>query len=184
MNKYRSYLLLSSLSFLMLLMEESTIKNIERAVGVEGRLKVWYGRILKVVFGFQDICYDVSEGKIGCLVGRLSEMRSRLALEELPGSIWDHFPPAMNMKNRKRGHDFELLPFGSGRRMCPGYTLGLRVIQSSLANILHGFSWRLPDGVKAEELSMDEIFGLSNPKREPLVAVAEPRLPLQMYLSS
>ena len=44
-----------------------------------------------------------------------------------------------------KGHDYELLPFGSGRRMCPGYPLGLKVIQSSLANLLHGFLWRLPD---------------------------------------
>ncbi|KAI0486582.1 hypothetical protein KFK09_029330 [Dendrobium nobile] len=80
-----------------------------------------------------------------------------------------------------KGHHFELLPFGSGRRMCPGYTVGLRVIQSSLANILHGFNWRLPDGIKAEELSTEEIFGLTMPKKVPLVAVAEPRLPPQMY---
>ncbi|XP_020571349.1 cytochrome P450 71A1-like [Phalaenopsis equestris] len=80
-----------------------------------------------------------------------------------------------------KGHHFELLPFGSGRRMCPGYTLGLKVIQSSLANILHGFNWRLPDGMKGEELSMEEIFGLSTPKKVPLVAVAEPRLPQHIY---
>ncbi|KAI0494548.1 hypothetical protein KFK09_024686 [Dendrobium nobile] len=101
-------------------------------------------------------------------------------------SIWeepDEFRPErfLGLEIDVKGHDFELLPFGSGRRMCPGYTLGLRVIQSSLANILHGFSWRLPDGVKVEQLSMDEIFGLSTPKKVPLVAVAEPRLPLQMY---
>ncbi|KAI0494547.1 hypothetical protein KFK09_024685 [Dendrobium nobile] len=80
-----------------------------------------------------------------------------------------------------KGHQFELLPFGSGRRMCPGYAVGLRVIQSSLANILHGFNWRLPDGIKAEELSTDEIFGLTTPKKVSLVAVAEPRLPPKMY---
>ncbi|VAI32444.1 unnamed protein product [Triticum turgidum subsp. durum] len=63
-------------------------------------------------------------------------------------------------------------------RMCPGYSLGLKVIQVSLANLLHGFTWRLPDGV---ELSMEEIFGLSTPRKFPLEAVVEPKLPAHLY---
>jgi cytochrome P450 len=77
-----------------------------------------------------------------------------------------------------KGQDYELLPFGSGRRMCPGYSLGLKVIQVSLANLLHGFEWKLPDGV---ELSMEEIFGLSTPRKFPLEAVVEPKLPAHLY---
>lgn len=80
-----------------------------------------------------------------------------------------------------KGQDFELLPFGSGRRMCPGYSLGIKVIHSTLANLLHGFTWRLPDGMKIEDLNMEEIFGLSTPKKFPLVAVPEPRLPAHVY---
>lgn len=80
-----------------------------------------------------------------------------------------------------KGHDFELLPFGAGRRMCPGYSLGLKVIQSNLANLLHGFKWELPNGVNKENLDMEEIYGLSTPKKIPLVVVAEPRLPLHLY---
>uniref|UniRef100_A0A5B6Z7V8 Uncharacterized protein n=2 Tax=Davidia involucrata TaxID=16924 RepID=A0A5B6Z7V8_DAVIN len=80
-----------------------------------------------------------------------------------------------------KGQDFELLPFGSGRRMCPGYSLGLKVIEASLANLLHGYTWKLPDHMKPEDLNMDEIFGLSTPKKIPLVAVVEPRLPTHLY---
>ncbi|KAL1293711.1 dimethylnonatriene synthase [Arachis hypogaea] len=80
-----------------------------------------------------------------------------------------------------RGHDYELLPFGAGRRMCPGYPLGLKVIQSSLANLLHGFNWRLPDNMKKEDLNMEEIFGLSTPKKYPLEVVIEARLPNRLY---
>ena len=80
-----------------------------------------------------------------------------------------------------KGQDFELLPFGSGRRMCPGYSLGLKVIQCSLANVLHGFTWNLPPNMKKEDLDMDEIFGLSTPKKIPLVAIIEPRLPPHVY---
>ncbi|XP_028781024.1 flavonoid 3'-monooxygenase-like isoform X1 [Neltuma alba] len=80
-----------------------------------------------------------------------------------------------------KGHDFELLPFGAGRRMCPGYPLGIKVIQTSLANLLHGFHWRLNDGMKKEDLSMDEIFGLSTPKEFPLETVVQPRLAAHLY---
>ncbi|KAL6996247.1 hypothetical protein U1Q18_006381 [Sarracenia purpurea var. burkii] len=80
-----------------------------------------------------------------------------------------------------KGHDFELLPFGSGRRMCPGYALGLKVIQASLANLLHGFNWKLPEKMEREDLNMEEIFGLSTPRKIPLVVVAQPRLPLDVY---
>ncbi|CAH9055935.1 unnamed protein product [Cuscuta epithymum] len=75
-----------------------------------------------------------------------------------------------------KGRDFELLPFGAGRRMCPGYSLGLKVIQATLANLLHGFKWRLPDGLTPDELNMEEIFGLSTPKKFPLSVIIEPRI--------
>ncbi|KAL6137419.1 hypothetical protein ACLB2K_062711 [Fragaria x ananassa] len=80
-----------------------------------------------------------------------------------------------------KGQDFELLPFGSGRRMCPGYSLGHKLIQSSIANLLHGFNWRFPDNMKKEDLSMEEIFGLSTPRKFLLIAVTEPRLPAHLY---
>nr|AKJ86992.1 flavonoid 3'-hydroxylase 1 [Camellia sinensis] len=80
-----------------------------------------------------------------------------------------------------RGQSFELLPFGSGRRMCPGYSLGLKMIRSSLANMLHGFSWKLPDNLKTEDLGMEEVFGLTTLRKTPLVAVVEPRLSGRLY---
>nr|CAB3453511.1 unnamed protein product [Digitaria exilis] len=100
--------------------------------------------------------------------------------------LWDapeEFMPErfLGSKLDVKGQDYELLPFGSGRRMCPGYSLGLKVIQVSLANLLHGFEWGLPDGVTKEELSMEEIFGLSTPRKFPLEAVVQPKLPAHLY---
>ncbi|KAL4195778.1 hypothetical protein AMTRI_Chr04g180050 [Amborella trichopoda] len=100
--------------------------------------------------------------------------------------IWDspdEFRPERFLRSpiHVKGQDFELLPFGSGRRMCPGYNLGLKVIQASLANLVHGFEWGLPEGMKKEDLNMAEIFGLSTPRKEPLVAVMKPRLTPQLY---
>lgn len=80
-----------------------------------------------------------------------------------------------------KGQSFELLPFGSGRRMCPGYNLGIKVIESSLANLLHGFTWKLPGNMKPQDLNMEEVFGISIPKKYPLIAYAQPRLPHHIY---
>lgn len=80
-----------------------------------------------------------------------------------------------------KGQHMELLPFGSGRRMCPGIGLGLKMVQMTLANLLLGFSWRLPAGIVAEELNMDEKYGLSMSRMVPLEVVAEPRLPPHLY---
>ncbi|XP_076939289.1 trimethyltridecatetraene synthase-like, partial [Bidens hawaiensis] len=80
-----------------------------------------------------------------------------------------------------KGHDFRLLPFGAGRRMCPGYNLGIKVVEGTLANLLHGFIWKLPNTMTKDDLNMEEIFGLSTPKKIPLLAMAQPRLPLEMY---
>jgi cytochrome P450 len=101
-------------------------------------------------------------------------------------ALWDapeEFVPErfLDSKIDIKGQNFELLPFGSGRRMCPGYNLGLKVIQVSLANLLHGFTWRLPDGMMKEELSMEEIFGMTTPRKFPLEAVVEPKLADHLY---
>ncbi|KAE8657997.1 Kinase superfamily protein [Hibiscus syriacus] len=80
-----------------------------------------------------------------------------------------------------KGRSFELLPFGAGRRMCPGYNLGLKMDQLSIANLLQAFNWKLPDNTKVEDLSMEEASGLTTPRKFPLVAVMEPRLPLHLY---
>nr|CAA65580.1 cytochrome P450 [Nicotiana tabacum] len=90
-------------------------------------------------------------------------------------TLWDEpeaFKPERFLGNSidVKGHNFELLPFGAGRRMCPGYNLGLKVIQASLANLLHGFKWSLPDNMTPEDLNMEEIFCLSIPKKIPLAA--------------
>ncbi|KAM2313761.1 hypothetical protein ACFX1S_026877 [Malus domestica] len=80
-----------------------------------------------------------------------------------------------------QGQSFELLPFGSGRRMCPGYKLGLKMIRTCLANMLHGFNWKLPGNVKVEDLGMEEAYGMVTTRKFPLVAVMEPRLPVHLY---
>ncbi|XP_072979792.1 cytochrome P450 71A1-like [Typha angustifolia] len=73
-----------------------------------------------------------------------------------------------------KGHDFELLPFGAGRRLCPGIGLGMASVELALASLVQRFDWELPDGMKGEELDMDELFGLTVRKKTSLNLVATP----------
>lgn len=70
-----------------------------------------------------------------------------------------------------KGQHFELLPFGSGRRVCPGLSLAYRMLHLILANLLHCFNWKLENGMTEEDVDMTELFGLSLHKAMPLFAV-------------
>ncbi|GMJ07280.1 TRANSPARENT TESTA 7, CYTOCHROME P450 75B1 [Hibiscus trionum] len=101
-------------------------------------------------------------------------------------SLWeqpDEFRPERFLGRNidVKGQSFELLPFGAGRRMCPAYNLGLKMIQLSTAKLLQAFNWKLPDNTKLEDLSMEEAPGITTPRKFPLVALIEPRLPLHLY---
>jgi cytochrome P450 len=73
-----------------------------------------------------------------------------------------------------RGNDFEFTPFGAGRRICPGITLGLANLELALASLLYHFDWDLPDGAKLEELDMAEAFGMTLKKKSMLWLKAKP----------
>ncbi|KAI0498479.1 hypothetical protein KFK09_019366 [Dendrobium nobile] len=75
-----------------------------------------------------------------------------------------------------RGSSFEFIPFGAGRRSCPGMQLGLYAMELALAELLHCFDWELPDGMSSSELSMEDSFGLTVPRAFRLVAVPTLRL--------
>lgn len=78
-----------------------------------------------------------------------------------------------------RGHNFELIPFGAGRRICPGLPLGHRILHFILASLLHSFDWSLPHA--HTQLDMTEQFGLSLHKAAPLKAIATARLSTHLY---
>ncbi|XP_030506964.2 cytochrome P450 71AU50 [Cannabis sativa] len=74
------------------------------------------------------------------------------------------------------GRDFEFIPFGSGRRSCPGMQLGMIVVRLMVAQIVHCFDWELPNGMVSSELDMNEEFGLTIPRSTHLVAIPSYRL--------
>ncbi|KAK7264237.1 hypothetical protein RJT34_31843 [Clitoria ternatea] len=75
-----------------------------------------------------------------------------------------------------KGSNFEFIPFGSGRRSCPGMQFGLYGVEITVAHLLHCFKWELPNGMKPGELDMDDVFGLTAPRAVQLVAVPSYRL--------
>ncbi|KAF5205187.1 Cytochrome p450, partial [Thalictrum thalictroides] len=79
-----------------------------------------------------------------------------------------------------QGRDFQLLPFGSGRRKCPGMQLGLTVAQLVLAQLVHCFNLVLPGGMSPEDLDMTEKFGLTLPRANHLMAVPTYRLRMNL----
>ncbi|KAI6682789.1 hypothetical protein NL676_028702 [Syzygium grande] len=74
-----------------------------------------------------------------------------------------------------KGQDFELIPFGAGRRSCPAIAFGNASVEIALAQLLHSFDWQLPPGVQPKDLDMDEAFGITMHRIENLVVVAKPR---------
>ncbi|PIA38462.1 hypothetical protein AQUCO_02800284v1 [Aquilegia coerulea] len=67
-----------------------------------------------------------------------------------------------------RGQNFELLPFGSGRRGCPGINMGMATIELGLANLLYCFNFELPN---KQDINMDEVASITVHKKIPLVVV-------------
>lgn len=82
------------------------------------------------------------------------------------------------------GHHFQLLPFGAGRRVCPGLVVGLPNVQMMVASLVQGFDWRLPSSCRDGFVDMSECFGLSLKMASPIVAQATPRLPTHVYLEA
>ncbi|KAG0562564.1 hypothetical protein KC19_9G156400 [Ceratodon purpureus] len=80
-----------------------------------------------------------------------------------------------------KGQDFRLLPFGSGRRGCPGIPLGLLIVQWTMATLVHAFDWTLPEGQDPKDIDMTEAFGLTVPRAHALFAYAKPRQAAHLY---
>jgi cytochrome P450 len=82
----------------------------------------------------------------------------------------------INKKMNYLGQDFESIPFGAGRRRCPGIQLGLVSVKLVLAQLVHCFNWKLPNNINPSNLNMEEEFGLSIPRAQHLHAIPSYRL--------
>ncbi|XP_071703260.1 6,7,8-trihydroxycoumarin synthase-like [Rutidosis leptorrhynchoides] len=71
-----------------------------------------------------------------------------------------------------KGNNFELVPFGAGRRICPGMSVGVMVIELFLANLLYLFDWSLPDDMTSEDIDFETKPGLTMHKKNALNLLA------------
>ncbi|CAK8533665.1 unnamed protein product [Lathyrus sativus] len=101
-------------------------------------------------------------------------------------NVWQNpleFKPERFLTTHKdvdvKGKHFELLPFGSGRRICPGISFGLQMVHYSLASFLHSFDILNP--TTSERVDMTEEFGITNTKATPLEVLVKPCLSFNCY---
>ncbi|GLJ49832.1 hypothetical protein SUGI_1058730 [Cryptomeria japonica] len=94
-------------------------------------------------------------------------------------SVWND--PLEFMPERFMGKDddfvkakefFHMVPFGAGRRGCPGATMAFSIMTITIAQLVHYFDWRVEG-----ELDMTETFGATTPREHELLAFPTLRLP-------
>ena len=95
--------------------------------------------------------------------------------------IWENpnqFIPERFMEENKsidfKGSDFELVPFGSGRRKCPGIGFGIAASECVLVNLLYWFDWKMVEDMKGELMDMTEENGSTVHKKIPLCLIPLP----------
>ncbi|KAE8651314.1 cytochrome P450 CYP82D47 [Cucumis sativus] len=95
-------------------------------------------------------------------------------------NVWEsptEFRPERFLTSEKNydvnGQTPEFIPFGSGRRICPGISFAIQVMHLTLARLLHEFQIGLPT---QEPINMEESVGLNITKKVPLEVVVTPRL--------
>ncbi|XP_004310207.1 PREDICTED: geraniol 8-hydroxylase-like [Fragaria vesca subsp. vesca] len=93
-------------------------------------------------------------------------------------SIWDNpnsFMPERFLGSDNQidvmGNNFELIPFGSGRRICPGLPLAMRMLHLMMGSLINCFDWKLEDGVLPETMNLEDKFSISLQMAQPLKAV-------------
>lgn len=67
-----------------------------------------------------------------------------------------------------KGQHFEFIPFGGGRRICPGLHMGVATVELALANLLYKFDWKMPPGMNKEDLDLECLPGVTMNKKNAL----------------
>ncbi|KAI9162117.1 hypothetical protein LWI28_024042 [Acer negundo] len=76
-----------------------------------------------------------------------------------------------------KGQHFELIPFGAGRRACPGIAFGLQMTHLVLASLLQAYEV----STVSPQVDMTGTPGLTNNRAIPLEVLLQPRLPAHLH---
>nr|UAK14957.1 cytochrome P450 76C10 [Iberis amara] len=121
---------------------------------------------------------DTDVEVLGFMVPKDSQILVNVWAIGRDSSVWENptrFEPErfLGKEIDVKGKDYELTPFGAGRRICPGLPLAVNIVSLMLASLLYHFDWKLPNGVV---LDMDDTFGITLHKTNPLHAVPVKRM--------
>ena len=75
-----------------------------------------------------------------------------------------------------RGSNIEFIPFGAGRRACPGQPMATKHVPLLLASLLHFFDWSLPCGNDPKDIDMTGKFHTSLQKDQPLLLIPKMKI--------
>ncbi|XLR36892.1 hypothetical protein S83_021552 [Arachis hypogaea] len=70
-----------------------------------------------------------------------------------------------------KGSHFEFIPFGAGKRMCPGISFAEPNIELPLAQLLYYFDWELPLGISHKNFDMTEDLGSTMRRKNELFVI-------------
>ncbi|KAG7568865.1 Cytochrome P450 superfamily [Arabidopsis thaliana x Arabidopsis arenosa] len=91
-------------------------------------------------------------------------------------AIWgpdaEEFKPERHLDSTLdyHGKDLNFIPFGSGRRICPGINLALGLVEVTVANLVGRFDWRVEAGPNGDQPDLAEAAGLDVCRKFPLIA--------------
>ncbi|KAJ0973735.1 hypothetical protein J5N97_015700 [Dioscorea zingiberensis] len=105
---------------------------------------------------------------------RYNALRQRLGIQRDP-KLWDDplsFKPERFAEEKEEEEEdgftnFKYIPFGAGRRRCPGEKLGLRMVMTVVGIFVQCFDW---EPMSEEEVDMKALLGLTVPKIKPVMA--------------
>uniref|UniRef100_A0ACD5TEV6 Uncharacterized protein n=1 Tax=Avena sativa TaxID=4498 RepID=A0ACD5TEV6_AVESA len=114
--------------------------------------------------------YDIP-AKTRVMVNTWAIMRNSESWENGEDFLPDRF---LGRDINYNGKDTRFIPFGAGRRGCPGIAFGTRLVELTLANMMYYFDWKLPNGQNLESFEVIESSGLSPGLKSALILSVKP----------
>ncbi|PIA30307.1 hypothetical protein AQUCO_05600023v1 [Aquilegia coerulea] len=117
--------------------------------------------------------YDIP-AKTTVMINVFALGRDPLGWEE-PEKFWPkRFLNGVSASIDFKGLDFQFIPFGAGRRGCPGILFAISILELTLANLLNIFDWELPKDMDGEDFDMREGSGITIHRKNDLLLTAKP----------